>query len=50
MHVDMFFDHYFNFHGIKTEINKRLNLTDLQGSEALETKIWYMISNVTESF
>ena len=40
MHVDLFFDLYFNFLSIKTEINKknnkRLNLINLEGSDALK--------------
>ena len=40
MHVDLFFDLYFNFMSIKTEINKknnkRLNLINLEGSDALK--------------
>ena len=40
MHVDLFFDLYFNFLSIKTEINKknnkRLNLINLEGSDAIK--------------
>ena len=41
MHVDLFFDHYFNFLSVKTEINNnnkknRLKLTNLEGLESLE--------------
>ena len=38
MHVDLFFDHYFNFLSVKNEINKknRLKLTNLEGLESLE--------------
>ena len=43
MHVDLFFDLYFNFLSVKTEINKnnneRLNLINLDGSEALKRQI-----------
>ena len=38
MHVDLFFDDYFNFLSIKTEINRDgLNLKKLEGSEVLKT-------------
>ena len=40
MHADVFFDLYFNFLSVKTEINKknnkRLNLINLAGSDALK--------------
>ena len=40
MHVDIFFDLYFNFLSVKTEINKnnkkRLNLINLEKSDALK--------------
>ena len=37
MHMDLFFDHYFNFLGVKTTINKNLlNLINLDGLEALK--------------
>ena len=42
MHLDLFFDHYFNFLSVKTKINKtkqkksRLKLTNLEGLESLE--------------
>ena len=40
MHVDLFFDPHFNFLRVKTEINKknnkRLNLINLEGSDALK--------------
>ena len=40
MHVDLFFDLYFNFLSVKTEINKnsnkRLNLINLEESDALK--------------
>ena len=40
MHVDLFFDLYFNFLSVKTEINKndnkRLNLINLEVSDALK--------------
>ena len=40
MYVDVFFDLYFNFLSVKTEINKknnkRLNLINLEGSDALK--------------
>ena len=40
MHVDLFFDLYFNFLSVKTEINKknnkRLNLINLEGLDALK--------------
>ena len=40
MHVDLFFDPHFNFLSVKTEINKknnkRLNLINLEGSDALK--------------
>ena len=40
MYVDLFFDLYFKFLSVKTEINKknnkRLNLTNLEGSDALK--------------
>ena len=40
MHVDLFFDLYFNFLSVKTEINKnnkkRLNLINLEKSDALK--------------
>ena len=40
MHVDLFFDPHFNFLSVKTEINKknnkRLNLINLKGSDALK--------------
>ena len=40
MHMDLFFDLYFNFLSVKTEINKknnkRLNLINLEGSDALK--------------
>ena len=37
MHMDLFFDHYFNFLGAKTKINKNLlNLINLDGLEALK--------------
>ena len=40
IHVDLFFDHYFNFLSAKTEINKReLNLINLDGLEALGRQI-----------
>ena len=42
MHVDLFFDPHFNFLSVKTEINKknnkRLNLINLEGSDALKRK------------
>ena len=54
MHVDLFFDLCFNFLRVKTDINnnnnnnnKRLNLINLEGSDALKkTKLWHMISSV----
>ena len=40
MHVNLFFDLYFNFLSVKTEINKnnnkRLNLINLKRSDALK--------------
>ena len=37
MHMDLFFNHYLNILGAKTEINKsELNLINLGGLEALE--------------
>ena len=40
MYVDLFFDLYFKFLSVKTEINKknnkRLNLKNLEGSDALK--------------
>ena len=40
MHVDLFFNICFNFLSLKTEINKknnkRLNLINLEGSDALK--------------
>ena len=40
MHVDLFFDHYFNFLSVKTEINNNkkymLKLTNLEGLESPE--------------
>ena len=40
MHVDLFFDLYFNFVSVKTEMNKndnkRLNLINLEGLDALK--------------
>ena len=37
MHMDLFFDHYFNFLGAKTKINKNvLNLINLDGLEAFK--------------
>ena len=40
MHVHLFFDHYFNFLSVKTDINKiRLNLINLEKSEALKRHI-----------
>ena len=40
MHVDLFFDLYFNFLSVKTEINKnnnkRLKLVNLEESDALK--------------
>ena len=38
MHVDLFFNHYFNFLSVKTEINKknRLNLTNPVRLQSLE--------------
>ena len=40
MYVDLFFDLYFKFLSVKTEINKknnkRLNLINLEGSDALK--------------
>ena len=37
MHMDLFFDNYFNFLGVKTKINKNLlNLINLDGLEALK--------------
>ena len=40
MHADLFFDHYFNFLGVKTDINKNgLNLINLEKSEALERHV-----------
>ena len=40
MHADLFFDHYFNFLSVKTDINKNgLNLINLEESEALERHI-----------
>ena len=39
MHVDLFFDLFFNFLGVKTEVNnnnKRLNLINLKRSDALQ--------------
>ena len=40
MHVDLFFNHYFNFLSIKTEVNKqkksRLSLTNLEEPKSLE--------------
>ena len=44
MHVDLFFDHYFNFLSVKTGINNsnnkkknnRLKLKNLEGLESLE--------------
>ena len=37
MHVDLFFDHYFNFLRVKNEINKNeINLINLHGLEALK--------------
>ena len=45
MHVDLFFDHYFNFLSVKTGINNsnnkkknRLKLKNLEGLESLETQ------------
>ena len=39
MHVDLFFDNYFNFLGAKTKLNKSvLNLINLDGLEALKDK------------
>ena len=35
MHVDLFFDHYFNFLNVKTEKNKNM-LTNLEGLESFE--------------
>ena len=36
MHIDVFFDHYFNFLGAKIKINKSvLNLINLDGVEAV---------------
>ena len=40
IHVDLFFDHYFNFLSAKTKINKsQLNLINLDGLEALKRQI-----------
>ena len=36
MHVDLFFDHYFNFLSVKTEKRNRLKLANLDGLESLE--------------
>ena len=37
MHIDVFFDHYFNFFGAKIKINKNvLNLINLDGVEAFK--------------
>ena len=52
MHVDLFYDHYFNYLRVKYDISKReLSLINLERSEALKmTNTWYMISNAVESF
>ena len=40
MHMNLFFDHYFNFLGAKTEINKNeLNLINLYRLEALKRQL-----------
>ena len=40
IHVDLVFDHYFNFLSAKVEINKsELNLINLDGLEALKRQI-----------
>ena len=37
MHMELFCDHYFNFLGVKTKINKNmLNLINLDGLEAFK--------------
>ena len=36
MHVDLFFDHYFNFLTIKTEKKNRLTLRNLEGLGSFE--------------
>ena len=53
MHVDLFFNHYFNFLSVKTEINKKKQTQFNKSSEVTiswKTKIWHMISMVEESF
>ena len=39
MHADLFFDSYFNFLSVKTEIKNGLNLINLEDSEALKRHI-----------
>ena len=40
MHVDLFFDHYFNLLSVKNDINKNgLNLINLEASEAFIRQI-----------
>ena len=40
MHADLFFDHYYDFLSVKTDINKKgLNLINLEESEALKRHI-----------
>ena len=40
MHMDLLFDHYFNFFSAKMEINKsELRLKNLDGLEALKRKL-----------
>ena len=40
MHVDLFFDNYFDFLSVETDINKsRLNLINLEESEAIKRHI-----------
>ena len=49
MHMNLFFDHYFNFLSAKTKINKKLlNLINLDGLETFKRQK-YDMTNVRES-
>ena len=52
-HINLFFDHYFNFLSVKTEINKKKQ-TQINKSRGVrifwKTKIWHIVSKVAELF
>ena len=51
IHMDLFFDHFFNFLGAKTEINKsELSLINLDGLEVLKRQLLGTWFGIDESF